>query len=155
MIGEILYSRMVNEKCVDYAQRLNVYTEIGHALTLEDWRLLKQKNVYFNITFSPGVTSPIEIDIPRGSQLITLDFNTLTNYEPRQRVAILLHEIGHALAPGLVRQEGEFNADDYAIGRGYAEDLLNSLNFAIENYPNEFDKPITRERIQRIQNLGL
>lgn len=153
MKGEIMLSRMLNFKCVDYAQRLQIYAEIGHALTLEDWQLLQQSNIFFNIVFSPGVTSPVEINIPINSQLITLDYNSLIRFEPRQRVAILLHEIGHALNPQLTGKEAEFIADDYAIERGFGEDIVSSLNFGIANFPLEFDKPITHERIQRIQNI--
>lgn len=152
MKGEIMHSRMANYKSIDYAQRLNIYAETGHALSLEDWQLLQDRNVYFNLIFSPGVTSPIEITIQARSQLISLDYNTLINFQPRERVAIVLHEIGHALNPQLTGREAEFVADDYAIDRGFAEDIVSALNYGIVNFPLEFNRPITHERIQRIEN---
>ena len=153
MKGEIMHSRMVNFKSIDYAKRLNIYAETGHALTLEDWQLLQARNIFFNIIFSAGVTSPVEITIPSGSQLISLDYNSLMKWVPRQRVAIVLHEIGHSLNPTLMGEDGEFAADQYAVDRGYGEDIIASLNFGIENFPLEFDKLITRDRIQRIINF--
>jgi hypothetical protein len=153
MRAQILHSRMLNYKSIDYAQRLNIYSEIGHILSVEDWQLLQERNIYFNIVFSPGVVTPAEVDIPNGSQLINLDSNTLFKFEQRQRIAIFLHEIGHALNPNLTGREGEFIADDYAIARGYGQDIIESLNFGIEHYSLEFDKPITHERIQRITEI--
>lgn len=153
MKAQIMHSRMVNFKSIHYAQQLNIYAETGHALSLEDWQLLQQQNVYINIIFSPGVTSPIEITIPIGSQLISLDYNTLNIFQPRERLSIVLHEIGHALNPQLTGSEAEFIADDYAIDRGFREDLISSLNYCITNFPLEFDKPITHERIQRAQKI--
>lgn len=150
MKAQMLHSRMLNFKSIDYAQRLKIYAEIGHVLSLEDWQLLQERNIYFNIVFSPGVVTPIEINIPIDSQLINLESNTLFKYEERQRLAIFLHEIGHALSPTLTGIEAEFTADDYAINRGYGLDIVAALNFGIANFPLEFDKPVTHERIQRI-----
>jgi hypothetical protein len=154
MKGAIMESLFINEKSIDYAiRKLEIYAPLGHALSSEDWNNLKLNNVFFNIIYSPGVSSPIEKNIPSGSKLISLDVNTLILFPIRQRVAITLHEIGHSLSPNLTGRDGEFIADDYAIDRGFREDLVSSLNYGIVNFPLEFDKPITHERIQRAQNI--
>lgn len=154
MKGAIMESLFINEKSIDYAiRKLQIYAPLGHALSEDDWKSLSLNNIFFNVIFSPGVNSPVERNIPSGSKLISLDVNTLIRLPVRQRIAIALHEIGHALNPNLSGRDGEFTADDYAIDRLYGQDIRESLLYLRETNPDEFDKPITTERIERIERI--
>ena len=156
MKAPIMYHVVLYEKGVDYLanpKKLNIYKLLGDTLSVEDWNELKVRNIFINVVFSPGVVSPVEKELPRDSQLINIDYNFLIKIPERERVAIILHEIGHAMNPLIKQKEGEFIADDYAIDRGFGEDLKNSLERCIIDYPLEFNKPITTERINRINAL--
>tara|TARA_R110002074_G_scaffold297889_3_gene469475 strand:+ start:96 stop:575 length:480 start_codon:yes stop_codon:yes gene_type:complete len=153
MKAKIMEELLINWKSIDYlnnVKHLNIYSLLGNVLSLDDWNQLQQQKIYFNVVFSPGVVSPIEKEISVGSQIINIEYNLLMQLSQKQRVAIVLHEIGHALNPIIKGQEGEFVADDYAIDRGYGEEIRESLNYLIDKLPKEFDKPINHNRIDRI-----
>ena len=71
--------------------------------------------------------------------------------ESNERIAILLHELGHAINPGIDSRSSEFNADDFVIERGFGNSLNESLQRNIVDNPIEFDKEITKQRIERIR----
>ncbi len=122
----------------------------GHTLSIEDMEELVKNNVFINIMFSPGSNSFIKHSMPIDSALINLDYNSLKNIPREHSMAILLHEIGHAMSPG---DPSEFIADNYAVERGYGNHIVKSLEENIISNPKEFDKPITHERIKKILNI--
>jgi Zn-dependent protease with chaperone function len=72
---------------------------------------------------------------------------------PEEVVAIILHEIGHVFNPHKGLQQREFNADDFAISKGYGRHIKSSLSKSIINEPTTFDNPINRARVERISEL--
>jgi hypothetical protein len=132
---------------------LDIYRLIANALSLDDWYFLTTNNVFISLIFSPGCNSKLNFALPQNSNLITIDYNSLKTMAKQQQVAIILHEIGHAVNPTLTGQDGELAADDYAIIRLYGEHLKSSLEKFIIDDPINFDKEITHIRISRINPL--
>lgn len=131
---------------------LRIYKDLVLCLTGDDLNHIKQNNIFFSAAFSPASIATIKINLPPGARVIMFDHNTLLKLEKRERLAILLHELGHAFNPKLKGEEGEFAADDFAIAKGYGIALKSSLEKNITENPTEFDKDITRKRIARITN---
>lgn len=129
---------------------LDVLGLIGNSLSIENLQELIDNNVFISIMFSPGTHIKIKHDLPADSGLIVIDYNNLKDLPRNQIVAIIYHEIGHALTPDLKGEESEFAADDYAISKGFGNALRQSLMDNIANSPIEFDKAITHKRIDRI-----
>jgi hypothetical protein len=131
-------------------QPLNIYREIIACLSEDDFKIIQEKSIYLNVLFGPASTSHIKVALPIGAKIITFDFNHLSKCELSERIAIILHEYGHAFNPTLKGNGGEFAADDFAIERGYGKALKNSLEKSIIENPIQFDKDLSRLRINRI-----
>jgi hypothetical protein len=150
--GQIFDLHFLSERAIAEMQKINCYAELIQSLKDEDFIEIGKKNIYFNCFFSPGSMTDVRYSIPVKSKLINIDINYLKQLNPRERIAILLHEMGHAINPGTDIQSSEFNADDFAIERGYGKALMESLTRNITENPQEFDKEITRLRIARISD---
>ena len=74
----------------------------------------------------------------------------LKKLSPEEVVAIILHEIGHVFNPHQDLQQREFNADDFAISKGYGKHIKSSLTKSIANEPTTFNNPINRARVEQI-----
>ena len=111
---------------------------------------MEENNIYFNPLFSPASQSDLNINLYKGAKIITIDINSLKHITSGESVAIILHEIGHALNPFEKGEKGEFVADDYAVDRNYKDALLKSLVSCKKLWPDEFDKKITEKRINRL-----
>jgi hypothetical protein len=120
----------------------------GNTLNVDDMEKLVNNSVFINVMFSPASNTFTKLSIPANSALINLDYNSLKDIPIEHSMAILLHEIGHALSPN---DQSEFIADDYAIERGYGKYILKSLQESIVDNPKVYDKTITHERISRIK----
>lgn len=148
--AEAIHKRMLNQVGISELIKLNVYKDLALALNDSDYSDLVENNIYINPLFSPASQSNIETDLPKGAKIITLDINSLKQLSSAEVVAIILHEIGHALNPFDKGENGEFVADDYAIGRNYKDALLKSLVSCKKLWPAEFVKIITEKRIMRL-----
>lgn len=140
----------LSEKSISEMQKINCYAALIQTLNDEDFIAIDNNNIYFNCFFSPGSMTDVRFNIPVRSKLINIDINFLKRLEADERIAILLHELGHAINPGVDSQSSEFNADDFAISRGYDKALKASLQRNLIDNPDEYDKEITRQRIARI-----
>jgi len=129
---------------------LRIYKELILCLNDDDFTAIDDNNIYLNVSFSPASISIIKTTIPVGSQIVTFDYNCLLKLPNEERIAVLLHEIGHAFNPTMKNSEGEFAADDFAICRGYGKALKESLQRNIKENPKEFDKEITYQRLDKI-----
>lgn len=81
-----------------------------------------------------------------------MNANIFKRYPHDERIAMLLHEMGHAFSPSIKGEAGEFIADDFAIVRNYGKAFKNSLQRIIEDFPMEFSKEITHKRVERIKD---
>jgi hypothetical protein len=150
--AQIFDLHFLSERAIAEMQKINCYAELIQSLKDDDFIEIDKKNIYFNCFFSPGSMTDVRFSIPVKSKLINIDINYLKRLNPKERIAILLHELGHAIYPGTDSHSSEFNADDFAIERGYGFVLKESLTRNITENPQEFDKEITRLRIARISN---
>ncbi|WP_379777306.1 hypothetical protein [Flavobacterium sp. GCM10022190] len=148
-----MHAQILSEKGLSELSELGVYSELVKVLSLEDLKFLSDIGVYFNPIFSPASQTNIGKTIEHGSKVITIDINSLRKFTQSESVSIILHEIGHAINPWTKNEEGEYAADDYAIKRGYAEYIISSLEKGKRYWPEEFDKQITQNRIDRIKEL--
>jgi len=129
---------------------LRIYKEIILCLKDEDFLGIAENNIYLSAFFSPATNAIIKVNLPVNSKIVTFDYNHLLKCSHEERIAIILHEYGHAFNPTKKNAEGEFAADDFAIERGYGKAIKESLMKNIKENPKEFDKDITHQRIARI-----
>jgi len=149
--SEIFHGRMLNQYGISQLSNLGIYKKLILALTIRDIEELEVKNVYFNPLFSPASQTDLVINLCKGSKIITVDLNTLKLFSEDEGVAIILHEIGHALNPDKKGENGEFEADDYAVNRNYKNSIISSLEKAKLMLSEEFIKEITEKRINRLK----
>ena len=144
------YNFLCDKPNVRTQEPLGIYSDLINCLNDIDFEEIKKNNIFLNIIFSPASNSIIKVNIPVCAKIITFDYNFLSRIPKNERIAILLHEYGHAFNPKLMGYEGEFKADDFAITHEYGNALRNSLQRSIKEFPYEFDKPVTYQRIERI-----
>jgi len=149
--AEKMNQRMLTGRGIIALDHLNIYKELISALSFKDLLALEKKNVYFNPLYSPASQSEVNIDIPKGSKIITIDINTLELFTPQEGIAIILHEIGHALHPNARNEEDEFLADDYAVNHGYKNEIISCLEKGKTIRPELFVKEMTEKRINRLK----
>lgn len=133
---------------------LRIYSEIIMCLTENDFNTIVNNNIYLNVLFSPASCSSIKTNIPNNSKIITFDYNRFIEVPKEERIAILLHEVGHAFNPILMGLESEFTADDFAISHGYKIALLESLQRNVREKPREFDNDVSTQRIARMNEMN-
>ncbi len=133
-------------------QKINCYAALIQTLNDEDFIAIDNNSILFNCFFSPVSITNVRFKIPVRSKLINIDINFLKRLEADERISILLHELGHAINPEVESQSSEFNADDFAISRGYNKAMKASLQRNIIDNPDEYDKEITKQRIARIND---
>jgi hypothetical protein len=129
---------------------LRIYKELILSLRDEDFIGIEENKIFLNAFFGPASNAIIKVELPVNSKIITFDYNQLLKYTHEERIAVILHEYGHAFNPSKKNAEGEFAADDFAIERGYGKALKESLQKNIKQNPKEYDKEITHQRIARI-----
>jgi len=156
---EIMKSRILTDSTFKYIKHiegheslppLNIWGVLLRCLNDQDFVTIRDSNIYLNVMFSPASNSILNVTVPSDAKVISFDYNYLALIPEAERVAILLHEYGHAFNPTMKGDEGEFVADDFAISHGYGESLRMSLLNSIQVKPDLFDKPITHQRISRI-----
>jgi hypothetical protein len=110
-------------------------------------------DVFFCRSYAPSNVTELRntpaVEIMR---LIVFEAGYLQKLMPQEVVAIILHEIGHVFNPHTDLQQREFNADDFAISKGFGKYIKKSLLSSIQNEPHSFDNPINHARILRITN---
>lgn len=149
--AELFHNQMLNQFGIYKLAKLNIYKKLIQALTEADINMLKENKIFFNPIFSPASQSDLNIDLERGSKIITIDINTFKKFTSEEGVAIILHEIGHAINSDKKNEVGEFAADDYAIERNYGNSIINSLERGKKIMPDEFICETTEKRILRIK----
>jgi Zn-dependent protease with chaperone function len=149
--AKLMHGQMLNQYGISELSNLDIYRKLVLALTESDLETLKENKIFFNPLFSPASQSDLSIDLERGSKIITVDINSLKLFTSDESVAIILHEIGHALNPELKGEDGEFAADDYAVAHNYRESLISALERGKSIRPSEFSKLITEKRIKRLR----
>lgn len=148
--AEIMNGLMLNQVGIAKLADLGIYKELILALSLEDLTELRQNRVYLNPMFSPASLTELRVELPANSKVISIDINTLKIFTPDEGVAVILHEIGHALNPDKKGEIGEYVADDYAVSHSYKNSIISSLQRGIQIRPDEFDNEITHKRIARL-----
>ncbi len=147
--------RLVSPGMEPYWRKIFSY-RLAMALSKDDIDGLVSKNIYFNLTFFPCSTTIVRETINHNDTLINLDYDSLLDLSEDQRIASLLHELGHAFNPKEPNETKEFVADNYAVEREYGEFLISSLERHIKIHPKSYDTDLSRERIKKIRkNLEL
>lgn len=150
LLTDDTFNVLQNELKLLKIEPLKIYTDLISCLTEEEFTGINEKNIFLNAFFSPASNSILKVSIPVRAKVITFDYNQLSKCPKEERLAIILHEYGHAFNPTIKGDEGEFVADKFAITHGYGNALKLSLQSNIIENPIEFDKEITRQRIARI-----
>jgi hypothetical protein len=150
--GAILRSRFLQ---VSFGQRLQIsdaYSMLLRSLSDDDLINMQQRNVFFCRSYAPASVTDLKNVPAVDSLLMLIDFENeyLEKLTAEQTVAIILHEIGHVFYPADNLRQREFNADDFAIEKGYANGLRTSLEYYMKNFPEKFKDPINEERLTRI-----
>jgi len=145
-------NRMLNEFGISELANMGVYKKLILSLSANDMTSLVDNEIYFNPIFSPASQNTLKLNLKKGSNIITIDLNTIKLFSSDEGTAIILHEIGHALKPELKNIEGEFAADNYACDRGFAQYIISSLEKGKLIRPAEFSSKSTELRIERIRN---
>ena len=147
----LMGQQMLSERGIAELARLGVYKALIVALSLQDLEQLQNNHIYFNPIFSPASKTDLNRNLENGSKIITIDINSLREYTIDEGVAVILHEIGHALNPGLIGEQGEYAADDYATTRNYGDAIISSLEKGMVKRPEMFKPEITQKRINRLR----
>lgn len=154
---------------VQKLKTLAVYSDLLHLLTLEDLNRLSGNRVAFVMTFSPSSTVWTEINLVEKPTIISfsaeflpkdntkefkcsqtsIDFDKVLN--PKEILAILLHEIGHVFNPNVKGLEGEYAADQFANQKGQGRWIISSLRKGVKNNWLGFDQEECDLRIYKLQ----
>lgn len=149
--GEIMRSRFLQVSFGQKLQSIDAYRLLLRSLSEDDLTNMQQRNVFFCRSYAPSSVTELK-NVPAVASLMLIDFENeyLDNLTAEQTVAIILHELGHVFCPADTLRQREFNADDFAIERGYANDLRTSLEYYIRNFPEKFNDPINGNRLTRL-----
>ena len=148
----IMENQMLNSRGMSELSKLGVYKKLIESVSIKDLNAFKKNRVFFNPILSPGSQTILPCDLKKGTKIITIDINTIKLFTSDEGVAIILHEIGHALNQATANlEDAEYAADDYAVKRGYGEWIVSSLEKGKAIRPAEFVKDMTEKRIVRIK----
>jgi len=150
--AEQMANRMLNEFGISQLANMGIYKKLILSLSLDDMTDLVENKIYFNPIFSPASQNKLKIDLGKGSNIITIDLNTLKLFSSDEGTAIILHEIGHALRPELKNMDGEYAADDYSCERGFTQYIISALEKGKLIRPSEFVSKSTELRIAQLIN---
>lgn len=151
--GKIFRKRFLQISFGQLLQTRNEYQMLFQALSDEDVQRLDDMNVFFCRSYAPSIVTELSnTPAVETMRLIIFEGEYLKKLLPEEIVAIILHEIGHVFNPHLDLQQREFNADDFAISKGYGRHIKSSLTKSIAEEPKTFDNPINRARLERIIN---
>lgn len=150
--AEKMASRMLNQVGISELARLGIYKKLILSLSIDDFNALETNKIYFNPIFSPASQNKLSFGLEKGSNIITIDLNTVKLFSSEEGAAIVLHEIGHALNPDKKNIEGEYAADNYACERGFSQYIISSLEKGKLIRPAEFSTKSTELRLERIKN---
>lgn len=149
--GNLFRKRFLQISFGQFLQTRNEYAMLFQALSDKDVQRLDDMNVFFCRSYAPSIVTELSntpaVEIMR---LIIFEGEYLKKLLPEEVVAIILHEIGHVFNPHQDLQQREFNADDFAISKGYGKYIKSSLTKSIANEPTTFDNPINRARVERL-----
>lgn len=129
---------------------MNSYNLLFKALTEDDIISLNELNIKFAIITAPAAQFTIDIE---GSavNIICFEKHMLSKFSKEEVVAIILHEIGHVINPNNSNKDlHEFQADDYAVDRGYGGYIKSSLEKGIDQNYEGFRQDINMRRIARL-----
>lgn len=107
------------------------------------------------LILSPGPSATIRLsNIKKGKlTLIHFERNILLKLHSDEIIAILLHEIWHALNPDRIGIEAEFDADNFAFQKGYGRWIIRGLQNGIRNKWLGFNPKECMLRIQKLQEM--
>ena len=152
--ASLFRKRFLQESFGSFLSIRNEYKMLMQALSDDDIQLLEDMNVFFCRSYAPSCVTELKntpsVDTMR---LIIFEAEYLGKLRPEEVVAIILHEIGHIFNPHADLQQREFNADDFAISKGFGEYIASSLANSIKSEPAMFDNKINRLRLQRVSLL--
>jgi hypothetical protein len=135
----------------DFMDMPNSFKILFDCLSDEDIESLINKNVKFGMIYSPASKFEIPItDIP--INFICFEKHSLDKFSKEEVVSLVLHEIGHVFNPGLSGDDHEFQADNYAVNRGFSNFIVSSLQLGIDNGWEGFSQDINNRRIDRLRN---
>lgn len=149
--GILFRKRFLQESLGQMLQTRNEYGTLFNVLNEENLISLDELNVFFCRSYAPSVMTELK-NVPELEtlRLIIFEGKYLTKLSPSEVVAIFLHEIGHAFNPSDDLQQSEFNADDFAISKGYGKHIKSSLLKLIESNAADYDNEINRNRLERL-----
>ncbi|WP_291076090.1 hypothetical protein [Empedobacter sp. UBA6322] len=131
--AEKFRSLFLQESFLQILNTRNEYNLLIEALTEEDLNILIEKNVFFTRTYSPSAIMELK-NVPacETMKIVTFEANYHKLFLPEEVVAIILHEIGHAINFEMNGIEAEFAADDFAKNKGYAKWIIRGLEKGLE-----------------------
>jgi len=151
--GNLFRTRFLQISFGQFLQTRNEYAKLFQALSDEDVQRLDDMNVFFCRSYAPScVTELKNTPAVETMRVVVFEAEYLKKLSPEEVVAIILHEIGHVFNPHQDLQQSEFNADDFAISKGYGRHIKSSLTKSIAAEPKIFDNTINRARVERITN---
>ena len=126
--GNLFRKRFLQISFGQFLQTRNEYAMLFQALSDEDVQRLEDMNVFFCRSYAPScVTELKNTPAVETMRLIVFEAEHIKKLSPEEVVAIILHEIGHVFNPHQDLQQREFNADDFAILKGYGKHIKSSL----------------------------
>jgi len=73
--AEKMANRMLNQVGISELAKLGVYKKLILSLSIDDFNILEAYKIYFNPIFSPASQNKLNLDLEKGSNIITICFN--------------------------------------------------------------------------------
>lgn len=147
----LIRGQFINETGTAKLTELGIFKAFVLSLSKDDVQQLVDGHIFFNPIWSPASVSNLNRSLPVPAKIITIDINAMAQFSVEEGVAVILHEIGHAINPDIKGMDGEFIADDYAASRGFGDFIVSSLEQNREKFPQHYDNDSTTQRITRIR----
>ncbi len=139
-------NRFAVNKLRDILILIGAFDELMNVLSNEDLRELENNNIYFAGFYAPAGEFSFTPASLAQIRFIVLEIHTLRKFISSEVVAIILHEIGHALAGN----RDENVADSYACSRGLKRYLLSGLRRGLELKLEGFSSSDVMQRVEYI-----
>jgi hypothetical protein len=124
---DLIKARTLNPILFYYWRKSAWFFDFLQAIGENGYEDISGNHVYFLPVYPPAIQFNLKIELTNGAKIVAMDMQSLNSLTKRESIAVLLHELGHVINPSKDPFENEFNADEYALSRGYGVEIISSI----------------------------